>query len=99
MNINTTPYTAESFDDHIVITMPYVQEFYRQTATLIRQYGATDGKLLDLGCGTGTLENTLRKEFPDLTIIAMDPSTEMLEEAIEIGNLDPNLGNNIDISV
>ena len=30
---------------------------------------------------------------------AMEVDTEMLEEAIEIGNLDPNLGNNIDISV
>ena len=30
---------------------------------------------------------------------AMEADTQMVEEAIEMGNLDPNLGNNIDISV
>ena len=100
MNINTAPYTADSYDDHIVITLPYVQEFYRQTASLIRQYGVTNGRLLDLGCGTGTLEYTLRKEFPGLTIIAMDPSTEMLEEAKQkkIPNIEYCVGRSQDLS-
>ena len=30
---------------------------------------------------------------------AMEADTEMAEEALNIGSLDPNLGNNIDISV
>ena len=30
---------------------------------------------------------------------AMDADTEMIEEALDIGSLDPALGNNIDISV
>lgn len=30
---------------------------------------------------------------------AMEADTQMVEEAIEMGSLDPNLGNNIDISV
>ncbi|MBR1729426.1 MAG: YjfB family protein [Selenomonadaceae bacterium] len=30
---------------------------------------------------------------------AMEADTEMIEEALDMGNLDPNLGHNIDISV
>lgn len=30
---------------------------------------------------------------------AMDADTEMIEEALEVGSLDPALGNNVDISV
>ncbi|MBR1396696.1 MAG: YjfB family protein [Selenomonadaceae bacterium] len=30
---------------------------------------------------------------------AMDADTEMIEEALDIGSLDPALGNNVDISV
>ncbi len=31
--------------------------------------------------------------------MAMEADTDMIEEAIELGSLDPNLGQNIDISV
>ncbi|AOY82110.1 class I SAM-dependent methyltransferase [Moorena producens JHB] len=37
--------------------------------------------VLDLGCGTGRLLNRLAKEFPTLTGIGLDLSTEMLRQA------------------
>lgn len=99
--LNTAPYTADSYDSHILITIPYVQEFYHQTATIIRQYGALNGRLLDLGCGTGMLEKKLREEFPELSIVAADPSAAMLEAAKNkrIPDIEYRTGRSQDLSV
>ena len=82
-NLNDKPYIPTAYDHYILKTLPYVQEFYQQTISMIRQYGRETGKLLDLGCGTGMLEKLLREAFPELAIVAVDPSEDMLKEAEE----------------
>ena len=50
-------------------------------ASLLRRYGATDGILLDLACGTGTLsEAFIRMGFD---VISVDASFDMLTKARE----------------
>lgn len=38
-------------------------------------------KLLDLGCGTGNLETKILSTFPKVSILAVDPTSEMLGKA------------------
>lgn len=37
--------------------------------------------VLDLGCGTGTLAVTLKREYPDVQIVGLDPDAKALERA------------------
>lgn len=76
--LSSRPYAPAEFDQYILSTLPYVREFYLQTLSMIHQYGKTEGKLLDLGCGTGMLEKLLREDFPGLSLEGIDPSEEML---------------------
>lgn len=78
MIFSSRPYVPAEFDQYIQSTLPYVREFYLQTLSMIRQYENTEGKLLDLGCGTGMLEMLLREAFPGLSLEGVDPSEEML---------------------
>lgn len=48
---------------------------------LLTEYGITDGIVLDLGCGTGTLTELLASKGYDM--IGVDNSYDMLEEAME----------------
>lgn len=81
MIFSSRPYVPSEFDLYIQSTLPYVREFYGQTLSMIRRYGNPEGRLLDLGCGTGMLEMLLREAFPALRIEGVDPSTEMLDVA------------------
>lgn len=56
LNDNSTPMTAKDYDEKISQTIPYYSEFYRQTLDVIEQCGFDEIYWLDLGCGTGTLE-------------------------------------------
>ncbi len=79
--LSTRPYEPSDFDRYIQTTLPYVHDFYQQTLSMIREYGNTEGKLLDLGCGTGMLEKLLRDAFPNISLEGIDPSPEMLHIA------------------
>ena len=45
----------------------------------------TNLKLLDLGCGTGLLGQTLKKKFGFVSLVGLDVSEDMLEKAKEKG--------------
>ncbi|MGI6020315.1 MAG: class I SAM-dependent methyltransferase [Lachnospiraceae bacterium] len=79
--VTERPYCPDVYDSYIKKTVPYAYDFYEQAASLIAHYGNPDGRLLDLGCGTGLFEKKLREHFPEIDIVALDPSEEMLEEA------------------
>ena len=42
---------------------------------------ASNQKILDIGCGTGALEEKLLEKFPQMEITALDVSPEMLKRA------------------
>ena len=53
----------------------------RYLTGLLREYQVTDGLVLELGCGTGSMTELLAGEGYDM--IGVDNSEEMLEEAME----------------
>ena len=59
-NDNATPLAANVYDKEINHTIPYYQEFYHQTLDIIEQCSFSNINWLDLGCGTGTLEESAR---------------------------------------
>ena len=81
MNDNTTPIAAAEYDDKINDTIPYYSEFYSQTLDVVTQCGYSELDWLDLGCGTGTLEEKALRLFPSAHFVAVDPSEKMLEQA------------------
>ena len=81
MNDNTTPMSAAEYDNKINNTIPYYSEFYAQTLDVITQCGFSELDWLDLGCGTGTLEEKALQVFPLARFVAVDPSEKMLEQA------------------
>lgn len=75
------PYEADEYDWKIRQTIPFSQEIYNQSISMIAHYGNTEGKLLDVGCGAGMFERLLREQFPSLSILGIDPGQDMLEQA------------------
>lgn len=78
---NATPLVAKLYDKEINNTIPYYGEFYDQTLDVIEQYKSGKIKWLDLGCGTGTLEEIACQRFSDIRFTLVDPSEKMLEQA------------------
>ncbi len=60
--------------------IPYT-EWCDYITSLLQEYQISEGLLLDLGCGTGTLTEALSKKGYDM--IGIDASLEMLEIAME----------------
>ena len=83
MNDNTTPLSAQKYDAEINKTIPYYSEFYDQTMDVVEQCGFSGIRWLDLGCGTGMLEEKALARFPDVRFVLVDPSEKMLEQAKE----------------
>jgi tRNA (cmo5U34)-methyltransferase len=82
-NDNTTPISANEYDGKISNTIPYYEEFYTQTLSVIEQMNFTDLAWLDLGCGTGTLESRAWEMFTNVRFTMVDPSEMMLKKARE----------------
>lgn len=66
--------------DTFMDNIPY-EEWTEYLAELLTEYEVTDGIVLDLGCGTGTLTELLAARGFDM--IGVDNSEEMLEIAME----------------
>lgn len=74
-------YTAfAAYYDHCMEEIPY-EEWYRLIIRFLQQEGISDGLVLELGCGTGTMTELLAKAGYDM--IGVDASGEMLSEAME----------------
>lgn len=87
INDNTTPMAASAYDKEINNTIPYYSEFYEQTLDVIEQCKFSELDWLDLGCGTGTLEQKAYERFEELKFVLLDPSEKMLEQAKQkLGN-------------
>ena len=81
MNDNTTPLSAKEYDTEINKTIPFYSTFYEQTIDVITQCGFPSIHWLDLGCGTGALEERALSYFPTASFVLVDPSEKMLDQA------------------
>lgn len=66
--------------DMFMDNIPY-DEWCKYLTTLLQEYGVSEGLVLELGCGTGTLTRLLAARGYDM--IGVDVSAEMLEIAAE----------------
>lgn len=66
--------------DTFMDNIPY-EEWAKYLTALLREYGVTEGLMLDLGCGTGTMTEMLAGQGYDM--IGVDYSEDMLEIAME----------------
>lgn len=66
--------------DMFMDNVPY-EEWCEYLTGLLAEYGVTEGLVLDLGCGTGSLTELLAKKGYDM--IGVDNSEDMLEIAVE----------------
>ena len=66
--------------DLFMDNIPY-EEWCGYLHTLLKNYGVTDGLVLELGCGTGTMTELLADCGYDM--IGVDNSADMLEIALE----------------
>lgn len=66
--------------DTFMDNVPY-EEWSAYLIGLLREYGVTDGLVLELGCGTGSMTELLAQAGYDM--IGIDQSEEMLEIALE----------------
>lgn len=66
--------------DTFMDNIPY-EEWAEYLTALLKEYGVSDGLVLDLGCGTGTMTEILAAKGYDM--IGADYSEEMLEIAME----------------
>lgn len=73
--------------DMFMDNIPY-EEWCEYLSGLLREQGVTDGLVLELGCGTGTLTRLLAAQGYDM--IGVDLSDEMLEIAIEKQAAEPD---------
>lgn len=83
INDNSTPMAAMKYDREINNTIPYYPEFYSQTLDVIEQYHFSEIDWLDLGCGTGSLEELAFHKFSNIHFVLVDPSEKMLGQAKE----------------
>lgn len=80
-NDNTTPLSAKNYDNAINNTVPYYQEFYNQTIDIVEEFNMEKMDWLDLGGGTGTLEEYAYKKFRNIKFVFADPSEKMIDQA------------------
>lgn len=78
---NTTPLNADEYDNAISDTLPYYRDFFEQTFEVVEQCGFDQLEWLDLGCGTGFLEEQALKRFKNIRFVLVDPSSDMLKLA------------------
>jgi tRNA (cmo5U34)-methyltransferase len=78
---NTTPHTAETYDQQVRRTLPYYDCFHDETLNLIKAAGITPATWLDTGCGTGTLAQKAIVQYPKTHFLLADPSLLMLQVA------------------
>lgn len=82
-NDNTTPLSAGEYDRKIAKTIPYYEEFGAQAFDVIASQNFEKMHWLDLGCGTGSLEEKALEVFPEADFVLLDPSESMLRQAGE----------------
>jgi tRNA (cmo5U34)-methyltransferase len=77
---NSTPHAASQYDAQIRNTIPYYDDFHRETIHFIKATDMHPKVWLDTGCGTGALVAQAFDIFKETTFILADPSPKMMNE-------------------
>lgn len=80
-NGNKTPFSAADYDANVFKTVPYYEQFYGETISLVKAVRPDVTVWLDTGCGTGGLAIRALPEFPGARFLLCDVSSGMMDEA------------------
>ena len=72
---------ADEFDSIILKLIPYYSEMVDALVSAIPFDKSTAIKVIDLGCGTGTVSKRVKINFPDAVITCLDFAESMIELA------------------
>ena len=72
---------AGYFDELILKLVPYYKDMMNALVSAIPFESSDKIKVIDLGCGTGTLTYTIKKVFPYAKILCVDLANNMLDAA------------------
>jgi tRNA (cmo5U34)-methyltransferase len=72
---------AQDYDQIISNIIPYYHEMIEALVSIIPFKSTGSFKLLDLGCGTGSIGLSVLKKFPYCSVTCLDYSENMLTEA------------------
>lgn len=72
---------AGIFDEHVLKVVPYYREMLDALAANIPFPAGKDIRVLDLGCGTGTISALVKSRFPNAHVTCVDVSQNMLDAA------------------
>jgi tRNA (cmo5U34)-methyltransferase len=82
---------AAEFDNTIIKLIPYYEQMLTAIVDSVEQDFSAKFRVLDLGCGTGTLAKKMIERFPNAEITCLDISPKMIELATyKLDNL-PNI--------
>ena len=74
--------TANVFDDMLDRSVPFYGEIQRMIGELCSDFAVPGSNIYDLGCSTGNTFLAIEKQIPpDVTLIGVDSSEEMLAKA------------------
>jgi len=72
---------AKEFDNIIPLIIPFYNEIYNIVIDSIPFQKQSSIKILDIGCGTGTLAGIIKRQFPLSRITCVDFAKNMIEVA------------------
>jgi tRNA (cmo5U34)-methyltransferase len=81
MTDNSTACKSVDYDSQIKKTIPFYDDFHKETIEIIKCIKPIPLSWLDTGCGTGTLVEKALPEFPETEFYLCDPSIGMMEQA------------------
>ncbi|MBN1790861.1 MAG: class I SAM-dependent methyltransferase, partial [Bacteroidales bacterium] len=72
---------AKEFDEVIIRLIPYYNQMVRALVDAIHFDTKQPIRVMDLGCGTGTIAKAISDKFPNATIDCLDLASNMIEMA------------------
>lgn len=75
---NTTQFIPEEYEKKVRKTIPYYQNFQKETIDLLKTVKPDCNHWLDTGCGTGSLAELAMDTFDNCTFHLNGPSEHMI---------------------
>lgn len=79
MGDNISAFNAEEYDKNIKLTLPHYEDIYETVSEVVNVYFNRPVTWLDIGCGTGKMEEVAFKSCETEEITACDFSPKMTE--------------------
>lgn len=72
---------AKEFDEVIIRLIPYYNQMVQALVDTIHFDKEQPIRVIDLGCGTGTIAKAISEKFPNSTMVCLDMASNMIEMA------------------